>query len=124
MKETVELLSPAGSLESLRAAIQGGCDSVYFGIEQLNMRARSANLFTLDEIPQITEIIRENNKKCYLTLNTILYDHDLSVMRDIVDRAQESGVNAIIASDHAVMNYCRKKNMPVHISTQANISKR
>ncbi len=122
MKETVELLSPAGSFESLRAAIQGGCDSVYFGIEQLNMRARSANLFTLDEIPQITEIIRENNKKCYLTLNTILYDHDLSVMRDIVDRAQESGVNAIIASDHAVMNYCRKKNMPVHISTQANIS--
>ena len=86
------------------------------------MRARSANLFTLDEIPQITEIIRENNKKCYLTLNTILYDHDLSVMRDIVDRAQESGVNAIIASDHAVMNYCRKKNMPVYISTQANIS--
>lgn len=115
-------MSPAGSYESLMAAIQAGCDSVYFGVEQLNMRARSSNNFTIEDLRKIAEIAREYSIRTYITINTVLYDHDISLMKTIVDAAKESGITAIIAADHAVLNYARKIGMEVHISTQANIS--
>ena len=118
----IELLSPAGSWEALAAAIQGGCDAVYFGIDQLNMRARSSINFGIEDLGRIAAKAKENNIKTYITLNTVLYDHDLQLMRAIVDAAKENGIDAIIASDHAVMNYAKKVGMPVHISTQANIT--
>ena len=121
-KQKIELMSPAGSYESLMAAIKAGCNSVYFGVEQLNMRARSANNFTLEDLRKIAEIGKENNVKTYLTLNTVLYDHDIALMKSIVNAAKESGITAIIASDHAVLNYAKKEGVEVHISTQANIS--
>jgi len=120
--KTIELLSPAGSYEALMAAIKAGCDAVYFGVEQLNMRARSSNNFTLEDLRKIAQLGETHQIKTYLTLNTVLYDHDLSLMKRIVDAARESGITAIIASDHAVLNYAKKIGMPVHISTQANIS--
>ncbi|HRD41097.1 MAG TPA: U32 family peptidase, partial [Bacteroidia bacterium] len=120
--QKIELMSPAGSYESLMAAIKAGCNSVYFGVEQLNMRARSANNFTLEDLKQIAQIGKENNVKTYLTLNTVLYDHDIVLMKSIVNAAKESGITAIIASDHAVLNYAKKEGVEVHISTQANIS--
>lgn len=122
MKRNIELMAPAGSYESLMAAIKAGCNSVYFGVEQLNMRARSSNNFTLDDLKRIAAIGKEHQVKTYLTLNTILYDHDISLMKKIIDTAKESGITAIIASDHAVMNYARKTGVEVHISTQANVS--
>lgn len=118
----VELMAPAGSFESLMAAIKAGANSVYFGIEQLNMRARSSNNFTIDDLAKIAEICKENGLKSYLTLNTIVYDHDISLMKTIVDAAKNNGIDAIIASDHAVFNYAKKTGVRVHISTQANIS--
>jgi U32 family peptidase len=122
MNRKIELMAPAGSYESLMAAIKAGCNSVYFGVEQLNMRARSSNNFTLEDLKRIAEIGKEHHVKTYLTLNTILYDHDISLMKSIVNTAKESGVTAIIASDHAVMNYAKKIGMEIHISTQANVS--
>lgn len=122
MKRNIELMAPAGSYESLMAAIKAGCNSVYFGVEQLNMRARSSNNFTLDDLKRIAAIGKEHQVKTYLTLNTILYDHDISLMKKIIDTAKESDITAIIASDHAVMNYARKTGVEVHISTQANVS--
>lgn len=119
---SIELMSPAGSYEALMAAINAGCNSVYFGVEQLNMRARSANNFTLDDLKRIASICKEHNVKSYLTLNTVLYDHDISLMRSIVNAAKESNITAIIAADHAVMNYAKKIGMELHVSTQANIS--
>lgn len=120
--QKVELMSPAGSFESLMAAIKGGCDAVYFGVEQLNMRARSTNNFTLEDLRKIAAIARENKIRTYITMNTILYDHDIQLMKKIVDAAKEEKIDAIIASDHAVMNYAKKIGMPVHISTQANVT--
>ena len=117
-----ELMSPAGSYESLMAAIKAGCDSVYFGVEQLNMRARSTNNFTLEDLKKIAQIGKDHSIKTYLTLNTILYDHDISLMKSIVNAAKESGISAIIAADHAVINYAKKVGVEIHISTQANIS--
>ncbi len=122
MNRTIELMAPAGSYESLMAAIKAGCNSVYFGVEQLNMRARSSNNFTLDDLKRIAEIGKEHHVKTYLTLNTILYDHDISLMKSIVNAAKENGITAIIAADHAVMNYAKKIGMEIHISTQANVS--
>jgi putative protease len=122
MKKRFEIMSPAGSYESLMAAIKAGCDSVYFGIEQLNMRARSSNNFTLEDLERIAAIGKENQVKTYLTLNTILYDHDISLMKSILDAAKKNGICAIIAADHAVMNYAKKIGMEIHISTQANVS--
>lgn len=122
MARSIELMSPAGSFESLMAAIQAGCNSVYFGVEQLNMRARSSINFTLEDLKKVAEIGKEHNVKTYLTLNTILYDHDITLMKNIVNTAKESGITAIIASDHAVMNYAKKIGMEIHISTQANVS--
>lgn len=115
-------MAPVGSYEALSAAIKAGADSIYFGIEQLNMRARSSINFTLDDLQKISDVCKENNVKSYITLNTIMYDHDLQLMRSIVDKAKERDITAIIASDHAVMNYARKVGMPIHISTQANVS--
>ena len=118
----IEVMAPVGSYEALGAAIKGGCNSVYFGIEQLNMRARSSNNFTTEDLANISRICKENNIKSYITLNTVLYDHDITLMQNIVDSAQENGIDAIIASDHAAMNYAKKIGYPIHISTQCNIS--
>lgn len=123
MKEKkVELMAPVGSFESLRAAIHGGADSIYFGVEQLNMRVRSSGSLSITDIPEITAICKEHHIRCYLTLNTILYNHDMTIMKCIVDAAKKHGVHAIIASDPAVLKYTKDVKMPVHISTQANIS--
>ena len=120
--KTIEIMAPAGSWESLRAAIQGGANSVYFGIEQLNMRARSSNNFTLKDLVEIAELCNKKNIKTYITLNTIIYDHDLILMKKIVDTAKKVGITAIIASDQAVINYAASINMEVHISTQTNVT--
>jgi U32 family peptidase len=117
-----EIMAPVGSWESLTAAIQAGTDSVYFGIDRLNMRAQSTVNFTFEDLKKIVEICREANVKSYLTLNTILYDHDLSLMRDVVDAAKTCGVDAVIASDIAAINYADSVGMEVHISTQLNVS--
>jgi putative protease len=123
MKRTeVELMAPVGSYESLMAAIQGGANSIYFGIEQLNMRSRSANNFTFEDLRKIANICKENNVKSYLTVNTVLFDHDIKLMYKIVDAAKESGVTAIIASDVSAIMYARSIDVEVHISTQCNIT--
>lgn len=118
----VELIAPAGSYESLIAAIHAGAHAVYFGVEQLNMRARSSVNFTLEDLEKISRICGERHVKTYLTLNTILYSHDISLMRTIVSHAKASGIHAIIASDHAVLAYGKQIGMPMHISTQVNIT--
>lgn len=118
----MELLAPAGSFESLMAAIQAGADAVYFGVEQLNMRTRSSNNFLVEDLPEVAQRCKEHGLKAYLTLNTIIYDHDLSIMKRIVDEAKSSGIHAVIASDIAVMNYARKVGMAIHVSTQSNIT--
>jgi putative protease len=118
----VELMSPAGSYEALMSAIKAGCNSVYFGIEQLNMRARSSNNFTLEDLKKIAAIGKEHQVKMYLTLNTILYQHDMNLMKTIVQAAKDDGINAVIASDFAVMQFAKSIGMPVHISTQANVT--
>ncbi|MBN2668276.1 MAG: U32 family peptidase [Bacteroidales bacterium] len=115
-------MAPVGSFESLRAAIQGGADSVYFGIEQLNMRANSSNNFTIEDLREIVHICKENGLKSYLTMNTVLYDHDIRLMQRIIDAAHEEDVTAIIASDIAVIQYAYSKGMELHMSTQLNIS--
>ncbi len=119
---TIEIMAPAGSWQSLQAAIQGGANSVYFGIEQLNMRARSSNNFTLKDLVEIAELCNKKNIKTYITLNTIIYDHDLILMKKIVDTAKQANITAIIASDQAVIGYAASVNMEVHISTQTNVT--
>jgi putative protease len=118
----MELMAPAGSYESLMAAVKAGADSVYFGVEQLNMRTKSTHNFTVDDLEEIAWICKENGLKSYLTLNTIVYDHDVTLMKRIVDASRQAGITAIIASDLAVMNYARKTGVAVHISTQSNIT--
>ena len=118
----VEIMAPVGSFESLRAAIQAGADSVYFGIEQLNMRARSSNNFTLEDLEKITTICDEHRIKTYLTLNTIIYDHDLALMKTIIKAAKDNRISAVIAMDQAAIMYANKIGVPVHISTQINIT--
>lgn len=122
MTDTVEIMAPAGDWASLRAALKADADSVYFGVEQLNMRARATNNFTLDDLKEISELCSRYNTKTYLTLNTVLYDHDLPLMKRIIDRVKETGITAIIASDQAAIMYAHKQGVEVHISTQANIS--
>ncbi len=121
-RKDFEIMAPVGSYESLTAAIQGGADSVYFGVEGLNMRSRSSNNFTLDDLRNIAEICNQNNIKTYLTVNTVIYDGDLELMRKIIDTVKESGVSAIIASDVAAMSYANSIGVEVHLSTQLNIS--
>lgn len=118
----IELLSPVGSFESLQAAIRAGANAVYFGVEQLNMRAKSINSFSVDDLKEIGKECRSNDVRGYLTLNTVLYDHDMQLARSIVRQAKQNGIDAIIASDFAVIALCNEMNMPVHISTQANVS--
>lgn len=117
-----EVMAPVGSHESLAAAIQAGADSVYFGVGKLNMRSHSANHFGLGDLRQIVATCNAHGIKSYLTVNTIIYDDDLATMREILDTARAAGVTAIIASDIAVMAYCRKIGLEVHLSTQLNIS--
>jgi putative protease len=118
----MELMSPAGSYEALAAAVKAGANSIYFGVEQLNMRTKSTHNFTIEDLPKIASLCKESGLKSYLTLNTIVYDHDISLMKRILDETKNAGISAVIASDHAVMNYCKKIKLTVHISTQANIT--
>jgi putative protease len=121
-RKDYEIMAPAGSYESLMAAIQGGADSIYFGIEGLNMRSKSSNNFTIDDLHHIAIICRENNLKSYLTVNTIIYNNDLALMRLIVNAAKEANLSAIIAADVAVLMYARSIGVEVHLSTQLNIT--
>lgn len=115
-------MAPVGSRDSLTAALQAGADSIYFGIERLNMRAHSASAFTIDDLKEIAATCREHGVKSYLTVNTIIYGEDLPLMREILDAAKEAEISAVIASDIAVMTYARKIGVEVHLSTQLNIS--
>lgn len=115
-------MSPVGSYESLMAAIQGGANSVYFGVEKLNMRARSSNNFTLEDLKKISDICKENNIRSYITLNTIIYDDEIALMKSIVDAAKANNITAIIASDMSVINYANSISMEIHISTQCNVT--
>ena len=117
-----EIMAPVGSRESLAAAIQAGADSVYFGIGQLNMRSHSANPFTIDDLKEIAATCQQHGIKTYLTVNTIIYGEDIETMHQIVDAAREARITAIIASDVAVMTYCNRVGVEVHLSTQLNIS--
>ena len=121
-RKELEIMAPAGNFECLRAAIQGGADSVYFGVGDLNMRSHSANNFSQEDLRSVVETCREAGVKTYLTLNIIVYDGDLGRMRALVDEAKACGVDAIIASDMAVISYCRERGVEVHASTQLNIS--
>ena len=122
MNYDIEIMAPVGSPECLAAAIRAGADSVYFGIENLNMRAHSASTFSIDDLRRIAEETRRFGIKSYLTVNTIIYGEDLELMRQIIDAAHEAGISAVIASDVAVMLYCREVGQEVHLSTQLNIS--
>ena len=117
-----EIMAPVGSYESLVAAVQGGADAVYFGIEGLNMRAKSSVNFTVDDLHKIASYCKENGMKSYLTVNTIVYDEDVELMHGIVDAARDAGISAIIASDMAAITYARSVGVEVHISTQVNVS--
>lgn len=115
-------MAPVGSYESLAAAIQAGADSIYFGIGKLNMRSKSANNFDINDLSNIISICKKSNTNSYLTLNTIIYDNELDEMKKIIDLAAEQGISAIIASDISVMQYANQKSIPVHASTQVNIT--
>ncbi|MDD3738588.1 MAG: U32 family peptidase [Lentimicrobiaceae bacterium] len=121
-KGKIEIMSPAGSYESLMAAIQGGAGSIYFGAGKLNMRSRSSANFSLDDISNIADICRQNGVKSYLTLNTIVYDNELEEIKSIIETAKQSGISAIIASDISVIQYARQIGVEIHISTQCNIT--
>lgn len=116
------LMAPVGSRESLFAAIAAGADAVYFGVENLNMRAHSAKAFTIDDLHEIAAICHEHGIESYLTVNTIIYDEERPLMKKIIDAAKAAGIDAVIASDVAVMSYCREVGQEVHLSTQLNIS--
>lgn len=118
----IELMAPAGNFAAMQAAIDAGADSVYFGVEQLSMRARSTMNFTLEDLDEVVARCAPKQVKSYITLNTIIYDHDLRLAKRIVDKAVAAGITAIIASDQAVIQYAKKQGMPVHISTQLNVT--
>lgn len=117
-----EIMAPVGSHDSLAAALKAGADSVYFGIEKLNMRAHSASAFTIDDLREIAATCNAQGVKTYLTVNTIIYGEDIPLMHEIVDATKEAGISAVIASDVAVMTYCNRIGQEVHLSTQLNIS--
>lgn len=121
-RDDFELLAPAGSYESLTAAGQGGADAIYFGIGQLNMRARSSSNFTAEDLPEIVSRARGMGMKAYLTVNTVVYNQELIQMRKIIDLAMKHDIDAIIASDQSVLQYCKSTGARVHLSTQLNIS--
>ncbi|MFP4567508.1 MAG: peptidase U32 family protein [Candidatus Woesearchaeota archaeon] len=118
----IELLAPAGSWESLRAAIQAGANSVYFGVDKLNMRARAANNFKISDLKKIMTLLHTNNLKGYLTLNIVVYDDEIKDVKKTLTAAKRAGVDAIIASDFAVITEAKTQGLNVHLSTQANIS--
>ena len=118
----IELMAPAGSFESLQAAITNGADSVYFGVDQLNMRARASINFTIEDLPEIVKRCEERNVRTYLTLNTIIYDHDLTIIKTLLNAAKEANITAVIVMDQAVIAYARQIGMEIHISTQINIT--
>ena len=118
----IELMSPAGDFTSMQAALDNGADSIYFGVEQLNMRARASMNFTIDDLPEIARRCSENGVRTYLTLNTIVYDHDLSIIKTLLDKAKAANLTAVIAMDQAVISYARQIGIEVHISTQINIT--
>ena len=120
--QKIELMAPAGNFESLQAAIDSGADSVYFGVEQLNMRARASINFTLDDLEEISRRCAEKQVRTYLTLNTIIYDHDLSIVKTLIQAAKKAKITAVIAMDQAVIAAAREVGMEVHISTQINIT--
>ncbi|CAA0225459.1 peptidase U32 family protein [Tenacibaculum maritimum] len=120
--QRIELMAPAGNFESLQAALDNGCDAVYFGVEQLNMRARASINFTLDDLEEISKRCSEKNVRTYLTLNTIVYDHDLSIVKTLINSAKKANITAVIAMDQAVITMARAAQMEVHISTQINIT--
>ncbi len=122
VRSDFEIMAPVGSYESLMAAIQGGADSVYFGIEKMNMRAHSSNNFTFQDLKKIVNICNNHKVKSYLTVNTVIYDNELSLAQQILQAAKENNVSAIIASDLAIIQYARELNLEIHISTQLNIS--
>lgn len=121
-RKDLEIMAPAGNFECLHAAIQGGADSVYFGVERLNMRSHSANNFRMSDLKEICSICREHGVKSYLTLNIVLYNDDLEDMRQTLDAAREAGITAVIASDMAAILYAREIGLEVHISTQLSVS--
>jgi len=121
-RSDIEIMAPAGSYDSLMAAIQGGADSIYFGIEQLNMRAGSSNNFKIEDLEKIVSICRKNKIKSYLTVNVVVYDHEIEQMRRIIDAAAEKGITAVIASDLSVINHAFAAGLEVHLSTQLNIT--
>lgn len=122
MKKEIELLAPAGSFESLHAAIQAGANAVYFGVEQLNMRAKSINSFALSDLAQIKKLCSKHSIKTYITLNTVMYEHDMQILKTILKEVKKQKIDAVIAADFAVMEYCKQLKIPVQISTQANVS--
>ena len=121
-KNRIELMAPAGNFESLQAALDNGADSIYFGVEQLNMRARASINFTLEDLPEIAKRCSEKNVRTYLTLNTIIYDHDLTIVKTLINKAKAANISAIIVMDQAVIAMARQADMEVHISTQINIT--
>jgi len=121
-RKDIEIMAPAGSFESLMAAIQGGADSVYFGAEQLNMRAASSNNFTIDDLHELARLCKKHNLKSYLTVNVVVYDHEIEQMHRIIDAAVANGISAVIASDLSVINYAFASGIEVHLSTQLNIT--
>jgi len=121
-RKDFEIMAPAGSYESLAAAFQAGADSIYFGIENLNMRSKSSNNFTIQDLKTIAATCKEHGIKSYLTVNTVIYDNDICLMQQIVDAAKEAKINAIIAGDVSVMSYARQIGIEVHLSTQLNIA--
>lgn len=121
-RKDFEIMAPVGSYESLVAAVQGGADAIYFGIEGLNMRANSANNFTIDDLHKIADYCHEHGLKSYLTVNTVIYDNDIDTMHKIIEAAKDARISAIIASDLAAILYARSIGVEVHISTQVNIS--
>jgi len=121
-RNDIEIMAPVGSFESLQAAIQGGANSVYFGIEHLNMRSRSSANFSTEDLKEIVRIAQENNIKTYLTINTVMYDQDLGIMRQIIDTAKAANISAIIVSDQAALSYAHEQGVEIHLSTQLNVS--
>lgn len=121
MKKSVELLAPVGSFEALHAALKAGADAFYFGVEQLNMRARSVNAFSVEDIREIVSIARCNGVQAYLTLNTVMYEHDMQLLHGLLKEAKNQGVDAVIAADFAVIRMCNELGIPLHVSTQANV---
>ncbi len=118
----IEIMAPVGSFEALGAAIEAGCNSVYFGVQQLNMRTRAAHNFTLEELVEVAQRCKDAGIRSYITLNVLLYEHDMSMMRQIIDTAKKAGISAIIVQDMAAIQYAREVGMPIQASTQLSIS--